>query len=572
MVPDEGVRLTTSVPADPGRQRPAPTFVPITNWMGIMSHIGGCIPGATGVSWKMRPSNESPSQHWTVLGEQMQIVIDRTSKVPIYRQIVDRIRELIVGGTLPDGFLLPPERRLAEALGVNRSTVLTAYRELKAEGLLNAHVGRGTSVHAPVPSTHPAGGRGGIPWRQLFREGAHHMQDPILRDLLELSEREDVISLAVGLPAPELLPLPLLTTIFDTLAEEVGPAMLLHCPTEGHTPLRETLTRWLATRGISCAIAETLVLSGSQQGLDLMVRALVDPGDVVVVEEPTYVGILPVLRAAQARVLSVPVDHDGMRTDVLETILERHRPKLIYTLPTFQNPSGVEMSLTRRKELLELAAQARVPILEDDPYSELCYDGSPLPSLKALDTTGQVVYLSTLSKVLFPGMRLGFMVGPRPLIRTLALLKQGVDLHASSVGQRLLDRFIRDGHYEPYLQTLRTAYADRRDTMDRALSAGAMPGLAWTKPRGGFYFWCRLPQEVEQARLLSEAGKTGVAYLPGDACFADPPTSAFVRLNFSYAAPKQIDDGVDRFLESVRRAMRTSRAQTPHPIGTQPVV
>ena len=502
----------------------------------------------------------------------MQIVIDRHSKVPIYRQIVDRIRELIVSGTLPEGFRLPPERRLAEALGVNRSTVLTAYRELKAEGLLHAHVGRGTSVHAPVQAGGSVRDSGAIPWKQLFREGASHRQDPVVRDLLELTERRDVISLAVGLPAPELLPLPLLTTIFDSLVEEAGPEILLHCPTEGHTPLRETLTRWLATRGIACTVPETLVLSGSQQGLDLMVRALVDPGDVVVVEEPTYVGILPVLRTAQARVLTVPVDHDGMRTDVLETILARHRPKLIYTLPTFQNPSGVEMSLTRRRELLELAARNQVPILEDDPYSELCYDGSPLPSLKALDTTGQVVYLSTLSKVLFPGMRLGFMAGPRPLIRTLALLKQGADLHASSVGQRLLDRFIRDGHYEPYLKTLRTAYAERRDTMDRALNAGSIPGLAWTKPRGGFYFWCRLPKEVERSRLLAEAADTGVAYLPGDACFAEPPADTFVRLNFSYSSPEQIGDGIERFLESVRRAMRTSRTQIPHQIGTKPVV
>ncbi|NOZ77645.1 MAG: PLP-dependent aminotransferase family protein [Acidobacteria bacterium] len=502
----------------------------------------------------------------------MQIVIDRHSKIPIYRQIVDRIREQIVGGMLPEGFRLPPERRLAEALGVNRSTVLTAYRELKAEGLLHAHVGRGTSVHAPVPATRPPAGTGGVPWRQLFREGGHHVQDPVVRDLLELTERRDVVSLAIGLPAPELLPLHLLGTIFDTLVEEAGPQMLLHCPTEGHTPLRETLTRWLATRGIACSVPEVLVLSGSQQGLDLMVRALVDPGDLVVVEEPTYVGILPVLRAAQARVLAVPVDHDGMRTDVLEAILERHRPKLIYTLPTFQNPSGVEMSLTRRKELLELSARTQVPILEDDPYSELCYDGSPLPSLKALDSTGHVVYLSTLSKVLFPGMRLGFLVGPRPLIRRLALLKQGIDLHSSSVGQRLLDRFIRDGHYEPYLATLRTAYAERRDTMDQALSDGEVSGLAWTKPRGGFYFWCRLPREVERSRLLNEAADAGVAYLPGDACFAEPPADAFVRLNFSYSSPERIRDGVVRFLESVHRAARAQRTQAADRVGMKPVV
>ncbi len=501
----------------------------------------------------------------------MQIVIDRHSKVPVYRQIVDRIRDLIVRGSLPDGFRLPPERRLAEALGVNRSTVLTAYRELKAEGLLEAHVGRGTSVRAPAGGAAP-GGRGALPWRQLFRESALHVQDPVLRDLLELTERRDVISLAVGLPAPELLPLDLLGSIFANLVEEVGPEMLLHCPTEGHTPLRETLARWLATRGIACSMNEVLVLSGSQQGLDLMVRALVDPGDVVIVEEPTYIGILPVLRAAQARVIAIPMDEEGMRTDLLAATLERHRPKLIYTLPTFQNPSGVEMSLARRRELLDLAGRHGVPILEDDPYSDLCYDGDPLPSLKALDSAGRVVYLSTLSKVLFPGMRLGFLVAPRAVVRQLALLKQGSDLHASSVGQRLLHRFLRDGHYQPYLNTLRSAYAERRDAMDEALARAGVPGLEWRKPRGGFYIWCRLPEAVERTRLLTEAADAGVAYLPGEACFTEAPAETYVRLNFSYSSPERIRTGVERFVESVRRSLRAQKNGNEGQIGMQPVV
>jgi len=503
----------------------------------------------------------------------MQIAIDRQSDVPVYRQIVNRIRELILSRTLPDGFKLPPERRLAQDLGVNRSTVLTAYRELKSLGLADAHVGRGTSVRVPAEPVQVAHEAAGLPWRQLFRETVLHVQDPMVRDLLELTERSDVISLALGLPAPELLPLDRLSTLFNELVGEIGPQMLLHCPTEGHTPLREALAAWMRSRGIACSPSEVLVLSGSQQGLDLVVRALVDPGDVVVVEEPTYVGMLPVLRAAGARVIGVPMDAEGMRIDVLETVLEHHRVKLIYTLPTFQNPSGAELNLERRRALLELATDHQVPILEDDPYSELCYDGNPLPSLKALDISGQVIYLSTLSKVLFPGMRLGFMTAPRALIRQLALLKQGIDLHASSVGQRLLHRFIRDGHYEPYLETLREAYGGRRDVMDAALGEGLDTGLSWRRPRGGFYFWCRLPEGVERLQLLAEARNAGVAYLPGEACFAEASAGpAYVRLNFSYCPPDQIREGVNRFLESVKRAMRVPRAQVNERVGMSPVV
>jgi DNA-binding transcriptional MocR family regulator len=502
----------------------------------------------------------------------MQIVIDRQSRVPLYRQIVDRIRELIRSGALPEGFRLPPERRLAEALGINRSTVLTAYRELKGEGLVDAHVGRGTSVRAMAALAPAVGGPPGLPWRQLFCERALRVQEPVVRDLLELTERRDVISLAVGLPAPELLPLGLLREIFVRLVDDVGPPLLLHCPTEGHTPLRETLSHQLATRGMTCSPAEVLVLSGSQQGLDLVVRALVDPGDVVVVEEPTYVGMLPVLRGAQARVVGVPADAEGMRTDLLATVLEHQRPKLIYTLPTFQNPSGAELALRRRRELLELATRHRVPILEDDPYSELRYDGSPLPSLRALDDSGQVIYLSTLSKLLFPGLRLGFLAAPRSVVHQLALLKQGTDLHASSVGQLLLERFLSDGHYEPYLQSLRVAYSERRDAMDAALKEDSAVRVRWQRPRGGFYFWCRLPDDVERSRLLAAAADVGVAFLPGDACFFEPPEQAYVRLNFSYPSPEQIRDGVGRFLEAVRRSIRPAHRAVPEAAGMPPVV
>jgi len=286
--------------------------------------------------------------------------------------------------------------------------------------------------------------------------------------------------------------------------------------------------------------------------------------DLVVVEQPTYFGALQVLRAAQARVVGVPIDREGMCTDFLAALLERQRPKLIYTLPTFQNPSGTVMSLARRRHLLELARRHQVPVLEDDVYFELRYEGDALPPLKALDTTGHVLYLSSFSKVLFPGLRLGFIAAPPAALRQLALAKQAIDLHSSTTGQFLLDRFIREGHYARHVKKVRAGYRERRDIMERSLTRAALPGVTWDHPQGGFYFWCRLPAGVRPAALLARAAEAGVSYLPGRACFADEPPAEFIRLNFSYPDEEQIREGVARLTAAIRR-----ETGHPHPTGIQ---
>jgi DNA-binding transcriptional MocR family regulator len=229
------------------------------------------------------------------------------------------------------------------------------------------------------------------------------------------------------------------------------------------------------------------------------------------------------------------------------------------------------LSLERRRRLLELAHRYQVPVLEDDPYSELRYDGEALPSLKALDQRGHVIYLSTFSKVLFPGMRLGYLIAPRPMVRQLVLAKQSVDLHSNTLGQWLLDRFLREGHFDAHLRTLRGAYVTRRDAMRQALERGRQSATSWSVPSGGFYFWCRLPDGVEQSMLLTRAAERGVVYLPGWSCFSDEPSQAFARLNFSYATEDQISQGVARFLDAVGEASSqvTPRSQAS---GTPPVV
>ena len=506
----------------------------------------------------------------------LNIVLDRSSETPLYVQISRALRELIQSGGLLEGLHLPPERRLAQELGVNRSTVLAAYRELKSEGLLDARVGRGTAVvplRAKAPQTGAPGDGHVLPWNQLARPIVAGAEDPLLRDLLELTERRDAISLSIGLPAPELIPLDELHELERAVFADVGPAALQHSPTEGLKPFREALGQHMASRGAACSPLEILVTSGSQQALDLVARAFVEPGDAVVVEAPSFFGGLQVFRAAGARLLAVPADGEGMRTDALEALLQRQRPKLVYTLPTFQNPSGVVMSLERRRRLLELAYRFQVPVLEDDPYSDLRYDGEALLSVKALDDRGHVIYVSSFSKVLFPGLRMGWIAAPRPVIRRLALVKQSIDLHSSTLGQWLVDRFLRQGGLDRHLRRVRAAYAKRRDAMLEALEAEALPGVTFARPEGGFYFWCRLPETVAAARLLSHAAEERVSFLPGAPCFCEETGHNYVRLAFSGATPRRIREGVARFARAFAAATsRGARGGDAGVAGTVPIV
>lgn len=503
----------------------------------------------------------------------MEIRIDRASAVPVYQQIRAGIREQILSGRLPDGYRLPPERKLADALGVNRSTVLAAYRELKAEGMLDAHVGRGTTVTGRPEAPEPPASATQLPWRQLFRAGAAREHDPLLRNVLELTERRDVISLSAGLPAPELFPLQTLAAIAEDALSRDGSGALLHSPTEGLTSFREALAQLTTSRGIATGAPEVLVLSGSQQGLDLVARTFLDPGDPVVVEEPSYFGALEAFRSSQARLLGVPCDEEGMRTDLLASLLSRHRPKLIYTLPTFQNPSGAVMSLARRQQLLDLSIRHQVPILEDDSYSDLRYDGEPLPALAALDPGEHVLYLSSLSKVLFPGLRLGWLRAPRPVVRQLALVKQAIDLHSGTLAQRLIERFLREGHFARHVATLRSEYAQRRDALLSSLGAVAPEGFSWERPAGGFYVWVRVPEAISPARLLSEAARERVTYLPGAACYVSEPPEGRLRLNFTFHTPDRLREGVERLARALASAASEPTQKPPRPgVGTPPIV
>ncbi len=485
----------------------------------------------------------------------MRISINRNADTPVYLQIKNQLRDMIFSDVLPEGMLLPPERSLAKELEVNRSTVIKAYQELKADGLVESYVGKGTVVVSQVEnkSTLAAGYINPLPWYQLFTETIATSNDTVIGDIMAISGGSDIISFAGGFPSPGLYPLEAMREIQAELFLTAGHELFLHSSVEGYYPFRESISSLLRQRQIVAAAKDIVILSGSQQGLDFVARIFIRPGDTVIVEEPTFFGAIQIFRAAGARVIGVPIDKDGLRTDVLEALLVRHKPKFIYTLPTFQNPSGVTMSLQRRYQLLNLAYQYQLPIVEDDPYGELYYDSTPIPPLKALDRHGYVIYLSTFSKSLFLGLRVGWVTAVPQVLTKFAQLKQMTDLHVNTPAQLLLDAFIRRGGYQQHLHLLRTEYANRRDNMLHALEKYKVSGTSWNKPAGGYYIWCRLPDNIVRHKLVANAGKKGVVFLPGEVFYPDGTQGdTHIRLNYTFAEIEQIEIGIKRLMQAVR--------------------
>ena len=498
----------------------------------------------------------------------MRIEIDKARKVPAYRQIYEQIARKIRIGELLPGDLLPPERKLADILGVNRTTVLNAYRELKADGLLDSKVGHGTFIaeNAAEPDSRYAESpkplyshlsSGELPWARLFSESSAAFESHLLKDLLTLASRRDIITFATGIASPDSGPSEILRGLENKILVEHELRGLLHAPAEGFLSFRSALCRMMRKRGVEADPEEVVVLSGSQQGIDILARVLVDPGDVVVVEEPTYFPAITAFRAAGARIIGVPLDEDGLRTDILEEILQRNHPKLIYTMPSHQNPTGIDMSMRRRRELLSLAARYRVPILEDDAYGELSYDHEPLPTLKSMDRDGHVIYLSTFSKAVYSGLRIGWMIGHAKLIKRVVSVKQTADLHSSSLSQYLLEPFLDRG-FAHHIEKMRVEYREKRDLMCDALERYAPDGVAWNRPVGGYYIWAVLPPGADVALLLRKSAEQGVAFVPGYAFYHDGRATETIRLNFTGASVTEIPEGIRRLCVALRETLDES--------------
>jgi DNA-binding transcriptional MocR family regulator len=476
---------------------------------------------------------------------------------PLYGHLVNLFESAIARGDLPSGSRLPPERELAQRLRISRTTVVSAYRELESRGLLRGYVGRGTFVCA-VPEA------AGTPfaWRGKIASAALRSSDSTLRDALRHATDARLLSLAAGEPAIDCFPTAAFQRAVDHVLKHDARAAWCHGPTEGQPALRDAIGERFRVPPES-----VLVLAGAQQGLDLLARCLVDPGDAVIIDRPGYLGAIQSFRAAGAKLIG----WDVARADVdeLEDLLVRYRPKLIYTNPTFQNPTGVTLPIRTCRELLKLAERYRVPIVEDATYRELYFHEAPPPSLRDLDAQNLVIHLNSFSKVMAPGLRLGWLSAAPSIVDQIAILKQRLDPHTQNLVQFAMARLIREGSFDTHLKTLRAEHARRCTQILTAIDRHVPPGaLRFARPLGGLYLWCRLTSGVSSRALLDRALAAGVAFIAGPAFYPDPAGESELRLCFSSVTPETMDGAIRRLAASL---LQTTRAASSEPRVLRPI-
>lgn len=478
----------------------------------------------------------------------MLLRLNRDSHTPLFTQIVTEVRRMISAGALKVGDRLPANRELATSLGVNRNTVATAYAELAAEGLITSRVGSGTYISQVLEKPHTSrdreeGAASPMSWESLL---SVQSRDNWLEEMSSFDGRRDLISLALALPSADLFPLDEFRRCVDLVLRRQGRVLLQLGTTSGYAPLQEYIAAQLALSGVRVSPDEVLITNGCQQSLDLIRQILVGPGEEVVLENPTYPGALSVFCGGSARYFSVPVGPNGIDLNVLEDVLSQRRAKLIYVVPTFQNPTGLTMDPGSRRRLIGIAERYRVPIIEDDIYRELRYDGADVPPLKALDVHGLVIYISSFSKVGFPGLRVGWIAAPRIVIDHLNRAKQRSDLHASLLAQAAIHEFAKRGLLAKHIKRVKKAYAQRRDAMLESLDRYFPEEASWSRPQGGMSVWVSLPDSLNSNQLLLQAIENGVAFVSGDHFYANSAQQKMIRLSFTMAGPQAIEEAVKR--------------------------
>ncbi len=406
------------------------------------------------------------------------------------------------------------------------------------------------------------------PWEYRYAHRTQKMGSSVIRELLKLTEQPDIISFGGGLPAPEVFPVKEFQEACNLILADHGAQALQYSTTEGYLPLREMIARHNARYSVRVTAEHIMITSGSQQALDFIGRVFVNRGDYIVVEEPTYLGALQAWNAYGAQYITVRTDEHGMMMDELEAAL-RIGPKFIYILPNFQNPSGCTLSLERRMKLVELADKYGVPIVEDDPYGQLRYEGEHIPSVATLDSryrndnggeyTGNVIYLSTFSKLLAPGLRLAWVIAPPQVIRRLVMTKQAADLHTSSFNQHVAYEVAKNGFLDEHVKVIRATYKERRDVMLEMMEEMFPPNVRWTKPQGGMFLWGMLPENVDAAEVLKVAIERKVAFVPGAAFHANGGGANTMRINFSFSTPENIREGISRLGTTLKEALKNGK-------------
>ncbi|HYK91764.1 MAG TPA: PLP-dependent aminotransferase family protein [Acidobacteriota bacterium] len=497
----------------------------------------------------------------------MRIPVDPGGESPMYRQIEEFLRQSIISGTMAPETRLPATRRLARDLGINRITVQNAYAELEADGLIFTRTGSGTYVLPPLPLAPIPKSEPDAPWplwqlEAVARSGLAHSTAP--DELLRAARHPHPISLAGGCGDSRLFPAEDYRRVIQSVLRRDGVAAMEYGDHAGYLPLRSTIAQILTSQGIPARPENLLITAGSQQALALVTQMLLRPGDAVVAENPTYAIALDLFRALGLKIVGVPMDASGMQVDKLEKVLQQHHPKLVYTIPNFHNPTGSCMSVQRRRQLIALSDRYNIPILEDDYVGDLRYEGRAQPALKSIDPGGRVLYVSTFSKMLMPGLRVGFLAAEGPFYESLVKYKRVNDLTTSSLHQRALEAYVTVGRYQSHLRRTSLIYRKRRDALICAVDRYLPAAISLDPPQGGLFAWMRLPGDLSAETLLLLACKEGVAFAPGGAFFPqDSDGDHYLRLNFVSQPPEETEEGIKRLGKAIKRLEVSSRS-VPH--------
>ena len=398
-------------------------------------------------------------------------------------------------------------------------------------------------------------------WSDRYSKRMADVRSSAVRDLFAAATRPDMISFSGGMPEIRRVPIDSVIAATTAALRDSGTEALQYGSSEGRVQIREVVVGLMGEVGVRVKRDDLVITAGAQQALDLLGKIFIDPGDTIICEGPTYLGALQAFSAYQPNIVCIPMDDDGMRTDLLAEKLAELGPrgaKFIYTIPNFQNPAGVTLTPARRRELLELAREYDIPVIEDDPYGRLRFEGGHALPLRALDD--EVIYLGTFSKIFAPGLRLGWTIAPRPILAKFLLAKQAADLCGSAFAQATAERYFADTRWRKTLQTLTSAYAERRDAMIASLEEFFPAEAHWTVPAGGFFVWVEMPSFLDLKSILAEAVERGVTYVPGDAFFPDGRGRNCMRLGFCYAEPAKIREGIERLAEVLEDRLELYRA------------
>lgn len=476
--------------------------------------------------------------------------LERKSKIPIYKQITDHLERRISYGEFPPGSLLPSERKLAEQLGVNRSTVILAFAELRSMGIIESQTGSGTRVSktkwGATPKHTPN-------WSRYAEGGSFLPNLPFMRRIREaLNQNPSLIDFASGELSADLAPNDEITTL---MSENKYTSYLGYDNPQGYIPLRQALVSYLDQhRGIKTTESSILITSGSQQSLYLITQCLLSPGDAVAIEDPSYCYSLPMFQSAGLRLFRLPVDSQGVCPEDIRALYKKHRIKMVFMNPNYQNPTGTVFGVERRKQLLDVASELALPIVEDDPFSLTDYEGLPPSPLKSMDSIGSVLYIGSFSKIAASGMRIGWMVAPNSIVERLADARQQMDFGLSVIPQQVAAQFLKSNYFEPHLDRLRMQLQYKRDLLIEALQK-ELPGLVtFTAPQGGLHLWCKLVPDVHDGKLLEESIKRGIVFVPGSVYGSD---SGFVRFTFARAKEAEIGLGISKFADALRELMNS---------------